>query len=69
MFDRPFMGGLDRLGTIFSGSRDEIKKAAEAECSRKSAKFFLGADCTVPSDIDWDNLKTAIATAHGFKPE
>jgi uroporphyrinogen decarboxylase len=67
MFDRPFMGGLDRLGTIFSGSRDEIKKAVVAECSQKSAKFLLGADCTVPSDIDWDNLKTAIAAAHEFE--
>jgi len=67
MFGRPFMGGLDRLGTIFSGNRDEIKKAVEAECRQKSAKFLLGADCTVPSDIDWDNLKIAIAAAHGFE--
>jgi uroporphyrinogen decarboxylase len=67
MFDRPFMGGLDRLGTIFSGSRDEIKRVVQAECSQKSAKFLLGADCTVPSDIDWDNLKTAISAAHEFE--
>jgi uroporphyrinogen decarboxylase len=69
MFDRPFMGGLDRLGTIASGSQDEIKKAVAAECSHKSTKFLLGADCTVPSDIDWDNLKTAITAAHGFEIE
>ncbi len=67
MFDRPFMGGLDRLGTIFSGGRDEIENAVVAECSQKSAKFLLGADCTVPSGIDWDNLKTAIAAAHEFE--
>jgi uroporphyrinogen decarboxylase len=67
LFGRPFMGGLDRLGTIFSGSRDDIITAVEAECSRKSAKFLLGADCTVPSDIDWDNLKTAISAAHEFE--
>lgn len=67
MFGRPFMGGLDRLGTIFSGSRDEIKKAVDALCSRKSSKFLLGADCTVPSEVDWDNLKTAIEAAHGFE--
>ncbi len=67
MFGRPFMGGLDRLGTIFSGSREEIKKAVDAQCSRKSAKFLLGADCTVPSEVDWDNLKTAIDAAHGFE--
>jgi uroporphyrinogen decarboxylase len=67
MFGRPFMGGLDRLGTIFSGSRDEIKNAVETECRQKSAKFLLGADCTVPSEVDWDNLKTAIEVAHGFE--
>ena len=69
MFGTPFMGGLDRLGTIVSGSRDEINKAVKAQCSLKSAKYLLGADCTVPYDIDWDNLKTAIAAAHGFEIE
>ena len=64
MFGRPFMGGLDRLGTIFSGSREEIKTAVETQCRQKSAKFLLGADCTVPSEIDWDNLQIAIAAAH-----
>ena len=69
MFGRPFMGGLDRLGTIVSGSRDEIKKAVETQCSLKSTKYLLAADCTVPSDIDWDNLKTAISAAHEFEIE
>ena len=69
MFGRPFMGSLDRLGTIFSGSQDEIKKAVKKACSQKSTKFLIGADCTVPSDIDWDNLKTAIAAAHEFELE
>ncbi len=41
MFGRPFMGSLDRLGTIFSGSQDEIKKAVKKECSQKSTKFLL----------------------------
>jgi uroporphyrinogen decarboxylase len=67
MFGRPFMGGLDRMGTIVSGSNDEIKKAVEDVCSRKSDKFILGADCTTSSDIDWDNLKTAIAAAHDYE--
>ena len=67
MFGRPFMGGLDRMGTIVSGSNDEIKKAVEDVCRRKSDKFILGADCTTSSDIDWDNLKTAIAAAHDYE--
>jgi len=67
MFGRPFMGGLDRLGTIFSGSQEDIIAAVETECGQKPSKFLLGADCTVPTEIDWDNLKTAIAAAHKFK--
>jgi uroporphyrinogen decarboxylase len=29
-------------------------------------RFILGADCTLPGDVDWDNIKTAIATAHDY---
>jgi uroporphyrinogen decarboxylase len=27
-------------------------------------RFILAADCTVPSETPWENLKTAIAAAH-----
>ncbi|MBN1815420.1 MAG: hypothetical protein JXA14_26545, partial [Anaerolineae bacterium] len=66
MFDRPYMGGLDRHGIIVSGSKDEIKQEVENVLAQASGKFFLAADCTLPSDIDWDHIKTAIATAHAF---
>jgi uroporphyrinogen decarboxylase len=64
LFDRPYMGGLDRHGIIVSGSADEIAQAVEDVLAQASAKFFLAADCTLPSDIDWNNIRTAIATAH-----
>ena len=64
MFGRPYMGGMDRHGIIVSGSADEIRQAAEGILAQASEKFFLAADCTLPSDIDWNNIKTAIATAH-----
>ena len=67
MFNRPFLGGLDRKGEIFSGSKDEIKKAVINVLSEAPEKFILGADCTVPNDTNWDNLKTAISTAHEHK--
>jgi uroporphyrinogen decarboxylase len=28
---------------------------------------ILGADCTLPGDIDWENIRTAIAAAHDFR--
>jgi uroporphyrinogen decarboxylase len=67
MFGRPYMGGLDRHGIIVSGSEDEIKQEVENVLARASDKFFLAADCTLPSDIDWGNIGTAIATAHSFE--
>jgi uroporphyrinogen decarboxylase len=67
MFGRPFMGGLDRKGTILSGKEDEIKRAVKQVLDTAPEKFILGADCTIPSEVNWDNLKTAISTAHEYK--
>jgi len=64
LFGRPFMGGLDRLGVINTGSKSEIKEAVTDVCQAQSGKFILGADCTLPGDVDWENIKTAIDTAH-----
>lgn len=67
LFQRPFMGGLDRHGIITSGEKSEIEKAVETVCENASDKFMLAADCTVPSEIDWENLKTAIDAAHHYQ--
>ena len=67
MFDRPYMGGIDRRGIIATGGQDEIKAMVQGILQDAPDRFILGADCTLPGDIDWDNIKTAIATAHIFK--
>ncbi|MFL7811661.1 MAG: uroporphyrinogen decarboxylase family protein [Anaerolineae bacterium] len=64
MFGRPYMGGLDRHGIIASGSKEEIKAAVKDVLRDAPERFILGADCTLPGDIDWDNIRTAIAAAH-----
>jgi uroporphyrinogen decarboxylase len=66
MFGKPFMGGMERKGVILSGSQEEIRRAARQALSQAPTKFILGADCTIPSEVRWDNLKTAIETAHSF---
>ena len=66
MFDRPYMGGLDRHGDIATGSRDAIKARVQTILQDAPERFILGADCTLPGDVDWDNIKTAIATAHEY---
>ena len=67
MFGRPFMGGLERKGVIATGSEIEIKQEVERVLSHAPDKFFLAADCTLPNDVNWDNIKTAISTAHLYK--
>jgi uroporphyrinogen decarboxylase len=64
-FRRPFMGGMDRHGTLVSGTQEDIRREVREVLRQAPARFMLGADCTVPSDIPWRNLKTAIAEAHG----
>ena len=67
MFDRPVMGGLDRLGVIANGSAGAISAEVERVLEQAPERFILGADCTVPADTPWENLRTAIQTAHAWK--
>ncbi len=64
LFKRPCMGGMDRHGIIASGSREEIRRAVRQALSEASGPFILGADCTLPGDIPWDNIRAAIDDAH-----
>jgi len=66
-FGRPFMGGMDRKGVIARGSHEEIRRAVEAVCAEAPERFILGADCTLPSDTDWENIRVAIDTAHEYR--
>jgi uroporphyrinogen decarboxylase len=63
-FKRPFMGGMEREGIIASGDSDPIRSAVSDLLANAPNRFILGADCTVPSDTPWENLKTAIDVAH-----
>ncbi len=64
MFGRPFMGGMERLGVIATGNPAQVRREAEKILAGASDRFILAADCTVPSETPWDNLKTAIDAAH-----
>jgi len=67
LFKRPFMGGLDREGLIATGSPKTIRPAVEALLAEAPQRYILAADCTVPGDTPWDNLKTAIDSAHQYR--
>lgn len=66
-FGRPFMGGMERKGVLATGAPASIRGAAEEVLAQKPERFILGADCTVPGDTPWENLRTAIDTAHGYR--
>lgn len=63
-FNRPFMGGLERKGTIATGTELEVIEKVTGVLQDIPERFILGADCTVPNDTNWDNLRTAVRTAH-----
>jgi uroporphyrinogen decarboxylase len=67
MFGRPCMGGLDRHGLIASGGQAEISRGVTQALNEASRPFILGADCTLPGDIKWDNIRAAIDAAHAYK--
>ena len=67
MFKRPLMGGMDRKGVLATGSLDQIEAEVKSVLKNRPSQFILGADCTVPGDIDWKNLRHAISVAHGLK--
>jgi uroporphyrinogen decarboxylase len=67
MFGRPFMGGLDRLGVLATGTPDQVRETTLNVLKSAPQRYILAADCTVPAETPWDNLKTAIETAHTYR--
>lgn len=53
-------------GILSTGRPAEVEQAARSVLQDAPERFILGADCTVPATTPWDNLRTAIDTAHAF---
>jgi uroporphyrinogen decarboxylase len=64
LFGRPFMGGMERKGVVATGNSESIQQVVTDVLGQAPEQFILAADCTVPSDTPWENLRTAIETAH-----
>ena len=64
LFGRSYMGGMDRKGLLATGSEEEVRAEARRVLTHAPPKFILGADCTVPGDTPWGNLRAAIDEAH-----
>ena len=64
LFGRPFMGGMERKGVLATGNSESIQQTVTDVLAQAPQQFVLAADCTIPSDTPWENLRTAIEAAH-----
>jgi uroporphyrinogen decarboxylase len=69
LFGRPFMGGMERKGVLATGDPAVIRQTVTDVLAQTPEGFMLAADCTVPSDTPWENLRTAIETAHQHRKQ
>ncbi len=66
IFKKPIMGGLSRNGVIVNGNKNEIISIVNKAISEAPEKFILGANCTIPEETNWSNVKVAMDTAHNY---
>ncbi|MDR0686981.1 MAG: hypothetical protein LBF79_05960 [Dysgonamonadaceae bacterium] len=66
-FRRPVMGGLDRLGVLINGSDSDVLAEVDRVLRAAPPNFILGADCTVPSDVPYERLRSVIDYAHDWR--
>ena len=67
LFDRPILGGVMYRGPIVTGPAEAI----EAEVQQTLQEFgtqglLLGADCTLPTDTPFANIRTAVEATGKF---
>lgn len=67
VFKRPIFGGLNRLGSIHTGTIEEAKADVDKVLESAPQNFILGANCTIPSDTDYDKLRAIVDYAHSWR--
>lgn len=67
--DKVYLGGLDdRAGVLVDGTDEEITAAVhEVMDTFGSKNWILGADCTLPTDVDLHRVHVAIEAANSYK--
>ena len=60
--DRVILGGLDdRAGVLVDGSEEQIRDAVHQLLhTMEGRRFLLGADCTLPTEISYSRIRTAV---------
>ncbi len=60
--DKAILGGLDdRAGVLVDGTKEQIQKEVRQVLHiMEGHRFLLGADCTLPTEIAYDRIRTAV---------
>ncbi|MDD3193574.1 MAG: uroporphyrinogen decarboxylase family protein [Oscillospiraceae bacterium] len=63
--DKVILGGLDdRAGVLIDGDETQIKAAVQQVLhTMEGRRFILGADCTLPTEIAYSRIHTAVVAA------
>ncbi|WP_343207955.1 uroporphyrinogen decarboxylase family protein [Anaerolentibacter hominis] len=66
--DKVYLGGLDdRSGVLVDGSDEDIIKAVHSVMDEFGTdRFILGADCTLPTDVELHRVHVAIDAANSY---
>jgi len=68
LFDRTILGGLDNNGTIVHGTHEEITaRVHEIIDACDPTNLIIGADCTLPTDIDISNIQAAVQACAAYE--
>lgn len=67
--DKAILGGLDdRAGVLVDGTEEDIQTEVHRVISEMGRhKFLLGADCTLPTEIEMSRIRTAVRAAREFR--
>lgn len=70
LFNRTILGGLDNRGVIVNGTAEEIQQAVWGVLATFGVRcLILGADCTLPTDIDIENIQIALEAVKMYSNE
>lgn len=67
LFQRPILGGFDdRSGVLVDGTYAEIAAEARSIAAMNAdIPFLLGADCTLPTNLDSGRIRAAVTAMRG----
>lgn len=67
LFKRPVLGGINNHGVIYNGSLDEAKAEADQILENAPANIIIGADDSLPNDIDLEKIRKLVDYIHTWR--